>query len=64
VLSGGLHPHYRAVVETYLGGWPATTVESLAARPDGHARTSRAIDGETSCVVVQSPSFFGRARST
>ena len=58
VLSGGLHPHYREVAATYgrtldfrLDARPATPgqAEDLAAR----------IDGDTACVVVQYPDFFG-----
>ena len=58
VLSGSLHPHYRDTVRTlarFIGfsldeAEPdATGAEDLAAR----------INGETSCVVVQTPSVFG-----
>jgi glycine dehydrogenase subunit 1 len=61
VLSGGLHPHYREVCETYARfvGFelpaldPAVgTSEDLAAR----------VDGDTSCVVVQNPDFCGEIR--
>lgn len=59
VLSGTLHPQYRAVVENIseVGGYaievmppaiPGTTEDIIA-----H------IDSDTSCVVVQGPSFFG-----
>lgn len=59
IVSGALHPHYRAVTATsarFLGmtleipdpDW--TTPEDLA----------DLIDGETACVVVQNPDFFGR----
>jgi glycine dehydrogenase subunit 1 len=61
VLSGGLHPHYREVCETYarfvgfeLAALDPTpgTAEDLAAR----------IGGDTSCVVVQNPDFYGEIR--
>jgi len=61
ILSGGLHPQYRAVIETtarWQGfnavGAPAdaTDVEDLAAQ----------VDKDTSCVVVQNPSVFGHVR--
>lgn len=59
VLSGTLHPHYRAVVENIseVGGY---AVEALAPAVSGTTEDiiSR-IDNETSCVVVQGPSFFG-----
>jgi glycine dehydrogenase subunit 1 len=57
LLAGDLHPHYRAVIETYgrfngfaVGVTPE--IDFLAA----------AIDNATSCVVVQSPGFFGDVR--
>ncbi|MDF2765374.1 MAG: glycine dehydrogenase [Rhodospirillales bacterium] len=57
VLSGGLHPHYRAVTQTharFLG------FELDLAEPDPHAEDLIArIDANTSCVVVQNPGFFG-----
>ena len=58
VLSGGLHPQYRAVVET-VSGMAGDTVAALAADPTGSEDLLAAIDEETSCVVVQSPSFYG-----
>jgi glycine dehydrogenase subunit 1 len=59
VLSGTLHPHYRAVVENLceVGGDP---VEALApALPGGTEDILSRIGADTSCVVVQTPSFFG-----
>jgi glycine dehydrogenase subunit 1 len=58
VLSGGLHPQYGAVVET-VSGMAGDVVEMLAPDPGGTEDILAAIDQETSCVVVQSPSFFG-----
>ncbi|MBA5778405.1 aminomethyl-transferring glycine dehydrogenase subunit GcvPA [Stappia sp. F7233] len=58
VLSGGLHPQYRAVVEG-LSGLAGDAVESLPADPTGTEDILSRIDDETSCVVVQSPSFYG-----
>jgi glycine dehydrogenase subunit 1 len=58
VLSGGLHPQYRAVVET-VSGMAGDTVAALAPDPMGTEAILAAIDKETSCVVVQSPSFYG-----
>jgi glycine dehydrogenase subunit 1 len=58
VVSGGLHPHYREVAETY-----ARTLDfTVAARPatPGQPEDLAAhIDAETACVVVQYPDFFG-----
>ncbi|MBN9017451.1 MAG: aminomethyl-transferring glycine dehydrogenase subunit GcvPA [Rhizobiales bacterium] len=58
VLAGGLHPHYRAVVET-TSAMAGDNVVALAPDPAGTEDILAAIDGETSCVVVQSPSFYG-----
>jgi glycine dehydrogenase subunit 1 len=60
VLSGGLHPHYRAVCETYaqFAGVELVAPDALPGGPDPIA----AIDGETACVVVQNPDFFGEIR--
>ena len=61
VLSGGLHPHYRAVTETGFAFQPVE-VEALAFDYDGAEAPGSAIDGRTACVVVQYPDFFGRLR--
>jgi len=61
IVSGGLHPQYREVVET-LGGYTGFTVTAQPADIDGSENLASLIDGETSCVVVQYPSFFGRLR--
>lgn len=58
ILSGGLHPHYRAVVEG-LSEMAGDRVENLPADPTGTEDILAKIDGDTSCVVVQSPSFYG-----
>jgi glycine dehydrogenase subunit 1 len=61
VLSGGLHPHYREVVETHA---KLTGFKVAAATPDaaGSEDLASMIDAETSCVVVQNPSVFGQIR--
>jgi len=61
VLSGGLHPHYRAVIET-SGHFTGYTVEAGAADVSGKEDLAARIDDATSCVVVQNPSFFGQIR--
>jgi glycine dehydrogenase subunit 1 len=58
VLSGGLHPQYRGVVET-VSHMAEDTVVALPPDPMGTEAILDAIDAETSCVVVQSPSFYG-----
>ena len=59
VLSGGLHPHYRAVVETLA---QMAGDEVVAADPDPHGSEDllSRIDDSVSCVVVQTPSFYGQ----
>ena len=62
VLSGGLHPHYAGVVQT-LSEMAQAEVVSLA--PDllaGEDLLSH-IDETVSCVVVQTPDFFGNIRN-
>ncbi len=61
VLSGGLHPHYRAVVET-LSGMASDDVVALP--PDVRAEEDllSQIDESVSCVVVQTPDFYGNLR--
>lgn len=59
VLSGGLHPQYRAVVET-LSETAGEEVVALAPDPRGSEDIVAEIDEDTACVVVQSPSFYGQ----
>jgi glycine dehydrogenase subunit 1 len=61
VLSGGLHPHYRAVVET-ISEMASDEVEALAPDVMANEDIIARIDGETSCVVVQTPDVFGNLR--
>jgi glycine dehydrogenase subunit 1 len=57
VLTGGLHPHYRAVIET-ISRYSGNGVEAGAADP---AKSFEAeCDKDTSCIVVQMPDVFGR----
>jgi glycine dehydrogenase subunit 1 len=58
VISGGLHPQYRAVVDT-VSRMAEDQVSALPPDPLGTEATLDAIDADTSCVVVQSPSFYG-----
>src|SRR4051794_22359922 len=61
VLSGGLHPHYCAVVRT-LSEMASDEVVTLA--PDVTAAEDLLAqnDDATSCVVVQTPDVFGNLR--
>lgn len=58
VLSGRLHPQYADVVRTALSMVPhALEVGAAEVTPTGSLEDK--IDGETACVVVQNPDFFG-----
>jgi glycine dehydrogenase subunit 1 len=58
VLDGNLHPHYRETVET-VSGMSDHAVVALPPSPQGTEDVLAAIDGETSCVVVQTPDVYG-----
>src|SRR5256885_11870539 len=58
VLAGNLHPHYRDTVET-ISGMSDHTVVALSPSPRGGEGIAAPIDHETSCVVVQTPDFYG-----
>ena len=58
VLSGGLHPHYRDTVRT-LARFIGFSLDEADADANGSEDLAARIDGETSCVVVQTPSVFG-----
>jgi glycine dehydrogenase subunit 1 len=64
ILSGGLHPHYVSVCTT-MAKFTGDVLETAIPRLDGTAememaRLIAAVDGETSCVVVQNPGILGR----
>jgi glycine dehydrogenase subunit 1 len=61
VLSGGLHPQYSDVAAT-LGAMAKDEIVRLPLDPRAAADLAAQIDDETSCVVVQSPDFFGNLR--
>ena len=61
VLSGGLHPHYREVCETYARfvGFELASQDPV---PAGDEDLTGLVGRDTSCVVVQNPDFFGEVR--
>ena len=61
VLSGGLHPHYRAVCETYAR-FAGNELRAQDPAPSGGEDLATMIDSDTSCVVVQNPDFYGEIR--
>jgi glycine dehydrogenase subunit 1 len=61
VLSGGLHPQYADVAAT-LAHMAGDSVARLPPDVGGSEDIGAAIDNETSCVIVQSPDFFGNPR--
>ena len=63
VLAGGVHPHARAVVETYCAARDVTIVSAGVRIADGtlvHESIVDLVDDETACVVVQQPDVFGQ----
>jgi len=59
ILAAGLHPHYRAVLDTYLSGIDAEI--DLVPRAASGASTLAAelVDTNTACIVLQHPNFWG-----
>jgi len=60
ILSGGLHPHYAETVETVAGLFGEVTRTPVT--PGKAEDIAALIDGDTACVVVQSPDVFGLIR--
>jgi glycine dehydrogenase subunit 1 len=60
VTLGSVHPQYREILETYFAclGAKLVTVPTPRCAAD-LAAVAAAVDGETACVLVQHPNFFG-----
>ena len=58
VLAGNLHPHYRDTIET-VSRMAGDEVVGAPPAPDGVEDLASYIDEEVSCVVVQTPDFYG-----
>ena len=61
LMSGGLHPQYCRVIET-SARWEGFDAVAGALDVEGLEDLVASIDKDTSCVVVQNPSFFGHVR--
>jgi glycine dehydrogenase subunit 1 len=61
VLSGGLHPHYREVCETYAR-FVGFELAAQAPAPGGGENLAGLVGRDTSCIVVQNPDFYGEIR--
>jgi glycine dehydrogenase subunit 1 len=65
VLDASVHPEYRSVISSYLDGRGIDIETSEVSLVDGKLRrqnVAELIDGDTACVVVQQPDFFGTIR--
>ena len=61
LLSGGLHPHYAATART-LSDMAEDEMVVLPPDVSGNEDLFGALDDSLSCVVVQTPDFFGNLR--
>ncbi|HEY1944366.1 MAG TPA: aminomethyl-transferring glycine dehydrogenase subunit GcvPA [Roseiarcus sp.] len=61
VLSGGLHPQYADVAAT-LARLAGDTIVRMPLDATASEDIATQIDDDTSCVIVQSPDFFGNLR--
>ncbi|HVW26001.1 MAG TPA: aminomethyl-transferring glycine dehydrogenase subunit GcvPA [Polyangiaceae bacterium] len=62
LVSRCVHPDYRKVTETYLGGPSGGHYVEVALGADGaasRAAVEQALDDDTACVVIGYPSFYG-----
>lgn len=59
ILSGGLHPHYRDVVKTYVH---ADDLTCLDASPEGQGTITTHLDDSVAAIIIQTPDFYGHLR--
>ena len=65
VVSGAVHPEYRAVLQTYMETRGCEVVTSAVRRQDTRVvedRLEALLDDDTACVIVQQPDFLGGVR--
>jgi len=58
ILSPAIHPHYRAVIRTYMQGMGLTIVGDDP--QNDLADLVKLLDQDTAILIVQSPNFFGQ----
>ncbi|HSE43528.1 MAG TPA: aminomethyl-transferring glycine dehydrogenase subunit GcvPA [Acidobacteriota bacterium] len=61
LISSAVHPNYRKVIRTYTANLPIDIIElpyDASGRTDAGTLQS-ALDGNTICVVLQTPNYFG-----
>ena len=61
VVAGGVHPHWREVVETFLR-WADAELDCAPLDAEGTGDLAGRIDDDTACVLVQNPCVFGHVR--
>ena len=59
ILCGGLHPHYREATETAVQ-FIQFEIDARSTNTDESEDMAGLIDGDTACIVVQTPDLFGR----
>ena len=60
VVLGSVNPEYRQILETYFASIGATLVTvPCPAGAAAAADVAKVVDGDTACVLVQHPNFFG-----
>jgi glycine dehydrogenase subunit 1 len=62
LLSEAVHPEYRKVIQTYIDPEQQELIPIPLRKDEGRTDERKLLDlldGEVSCVVIQSPNFFG-----
>lgn len=62
IISEALHPEYKQILRTYLAETDDSVVESPIDKKTGQSNIKALIDlidDDTTCLIVQSPNFFG-----
>jgi glycine dehydrogenase subunit 1 len=58
LIAGNLHPHYRETIET-VSRLAGDEVVAMRPDPSGGKQIVDSVDNTVSCVVVQTPNFYG-----